>query len=291
MTVTATSGEQTLPATTHMGPVHLTVADLDRSLEYYRAAIGLDVLEQDGGRASLGAGSTSLLVLVEEPGAQPSHGHTGLYHFALLVPARHDLARWLAHVARDEVQLTGMSDHYVSEAIYLRDPDHHGIEVYADRPREIWEGEVGQRMTSIPLDVGNLLGVLEDPETEPFEGLPAGTAMGHIHLKVAGVPETIAFYRDGLGFDVTAGLGSQAAFFAAGGYHHHVGANTWESAGASPPADGSAALRHATIVLPDAVSRDALVARLAATQEPQQTAEGPLVRDPSGNALVLAAAA
>src|SRR5215210_1022250 len=232
-----------------MGAVELTVADLDRSLDYYRRVIGLGVCARDNGRASLG-GDQELLVLVEEAGARPSRAHTGLFHFALLVPQRRDLARWLAHAVRDGVQLTGLSDHDVSEAIYLRDLDYHGIEIYADRPREVWEGEVGQRLTTRPLDVENLLAELDDPETEPFEGLPGGTVMGHVHLKVASIPETVAFYRDRVGFDVMAALGDQAAFLSAGGYHHHVGANVWDSAGAAPPPPGYAALRHATVVLP-----------------------------------------
>src|ERR671926_1200889 len=147
-----------LPADTRMGPVHVTVADLARSLDYYRRVIGLDVLEQGAGRASLGANSTELLVLVEEPGARPDDSHTGLYHFALLVPERADLARWLAHAVRDRVPLTGLSDHFVSEALYLRDPDGHGIEIYADRPRELWEGKVARGMTTEPLDLDGLLG-------------------------------------------------------------------------------------------------------------------------------------
>src|SRR5215210_1476315 len=232
-----------------MGPVHLTVADLDRSLAYYRDAIGLRELERDNGRASLG-GDDELLVLYEEPGARPSHGHTGLFHFALLVPRRRDLAQWLAHAARDRVTLTGLSDHDVSEAIYLRDPDYHGIEIYADRPRELWEGQVRERLTTRPLDVENLLGELDDPETEPFDGLRGDTAMGNVHLKASSIPETVGFYRDAVGFDLTAALGDQAAFLSAGGYHHHVGANVWESAGAAPPPPGYAALRHATVVLP-----------------------------------------
>jgi catechol 2,3-dioxygenase len=275
-----------LPADTRMGPVHLTVSDLDRSLAYYRDAIGLRELERENGRASLG-GDDELLVLHDEPGAQPSHGHTGLFHFALLVPERRDLAAWLAHAARDGVQLTGLSDHDVSEALYLRDPDYHGIEIYADRPREQWEGEVGRRLTTRPLDVEDLLGELADPETEPFDALPGGTVMGHVHLKASSIPETIGFYRDRVGFDVTAALGAQAAFLSAGGYHHHVGANVWESAGAPPPPPGFAALRHATVVLPSAGERDGLADRLGA----ESSAYGPLVRDPSGNALVLAAAA
>src|ERR671926_1086423 len=240
-----------LPADTRMGPVHVTVADLARSLDYYRRVIGLDVLEQGAGRASLGADSAELLVLVEEPGARPDDGHTGLYHFALLVPRRADLARWLAHAARDRVRLVGLSDHFVSEAIYLSDPDGHGIEVYWDRPREVWEGQVAARMTTLPLDVDDLLAELDDPRSASFDGLPAGTTMGHVHLKVADIPSTVAFYRDAFGFGLMAQLGRQAAFLAAGGYHHHVGANTWESSGAPPPPPGTASLRQATIVLPD----------------------------------------
>ena len=274
-----------LPPETRMGPVHLTVSDLDRSLSYYRDAIGLRELARENGRASLG-GDDELLVLYEEPGARPSHGHTGLFHFALLVPERRDLATWLAHAARDGVTLTGLSDHDVSEAIYLRDPDYHGIEIYADRPRERWEGQVAQRLTTTPLDVENLLGELDDPESEPFDTLPPRTVIGHVHLKASSIPQTVAFYRDEVGFDVTASLADQAAFLSAGGYHHHVGANVWESAGAPPPPPGHAALRHATIVLPTEDTRDEVVARVGAEDSPH----GPLVRDPSGNALVLAAA-
>jgi catechol 2,3-dioxygenase len=270
--------------------VHLTVADLERSLDYYRQAVGLQVLEQAAGRASLGAGGTELLQLIEEPGAHPALGHTGLYHFALVVPERVDLARWLAHAARDRVSLVGLSDHFVSEAIYLSDPDLHGIEIYWDRPREVWEGQVGNRLTTLPLDVQDLLGEVDDPDTEPFDGLRNGTVMGHVHFRVANVPDTIEFYRNVLGMDLMAALGSQAAFLNAGGYHHHVGANTWESAGASPPPEGSAALRHATILLPSAEERDAVVQRVADSgQQPDGSSYGPVVRDPSGNRLVLAA--
>jgi catechol 2,3-dioxygenase len=275
-----------------MGAVHVTVSDLERSLGYYGDSVGLSVLEQGAGFASLGAGEVELLGLVEEQGARPASRHTGLYHFALRVPERVDLARWLAHAARDRVQLLGMSDHFVSEAIYLTDPDGHGIEIYHDRPRVVWEGLVGSRMTTDPLDVADLMGELDDPATEPFDGLPAGTDMGHVHLQVADVAATIDFYRDVLGFDVMAELFGSAAFLAAGGYHHHVGANTWHSLGAAPPPPGTAALRYATIVLPDAAERDRVAARVAdAGGEPEALDDGVLVRDPSGIRLLLAASA
>ena len=222
-----------LPASTGVGAVHLTVADLERSLGYYRHAIGLAVLGREGGTASLGVGGRELLVLVEKRGARPAARHTGLYHFALLLPERVDLARWLVHAVRDRVELLGLSDHFVSEALYLSDPDQHGIEIYWDRPREVWEGQVAERMTTLPLDVNSLLDELKDPGRDAFDALPAGTVMGHVHLKVARIIETIAFYRDALGFALMAQLGPYAAFLSAGGYHHHLGANTWESSDAS----------------------------------------------------------
>lgn len=274
------------PATT-LGAVHLTVADLARSVDYYRSAIGLDVLSGGDGSASLGAGR-ELLRLVEEPGARPATGYTGLFHVALLLPERVDLARWLAHAARDRVQLTGLSDHYVSEAIYLSDPDGHGIEIYRDRPRDVWEGQVGGRLTTEPLDVQDLLSELEDPASEPFEGLPAGTVMGHVHLKVSSIPQTLAFWRDRVGFALMAEYGQQAAFLAAGGYHHHLGANTWESAGAGKAPAGTAALRHGTIVVPDSAERDRVLARVG---EHRDTEAGPAIEDPSGNVFLVDVAA
>jgi catechol 2,3-dioxygenase len=273
---------------TTVGPVHLTVTDLDRSLEYYGGAIGLDVRDRSNGRAALGTADRELLVLVENAGAGPAYGYTGLYHFALLLPERVELARWLAHASRDGVPLVGLSDHFVSEAIYLSDPDGHGIEIYWDRPREVWDGQVFERMTTLPLDVGSLLGELADPPSEPFERLPQGTVMGHVHLKVASIADAVAFYRDIVGFELMAQLGEQAAFLAAGGYHHHIGANTWESAGRPPAPDGTAALRHATIVLPDAAERDRVLDRLRqADHTVEEGADGPRVRDPSGNVVVL----
>jgi len=280
-----------LPAGTTLGAVHLTVSDLSRSLAYYEEAIGLRVVERDDGRAALGTGETALLVLVQQRDARPAVGFTGLYHFALLVPRRRDLASWLAHAARDHLPLVGLADHFVSEALYLSDPDGHGIEIYWDRPREVWEGQVAARMTTLALDVDNLIGELDDPASAPFDGLPAGTVMGHVHLRVAAIPETVAFYRDALGFGLMAQLGRQAAFLGAGGYHHHVGANTWESASAPPPPTDAAALRHATLVLPDPAERDRVLQRLERHgHAPHDGEDGPFVRDPAGNALALAVA-
>jgi len=276
-----------VPPDTRMGAVHLTVGSLVRSIGYYETAIGLRVHRREGGQAALGTGGEDLLVLTERPGARPARGHCGLYHFALLVPERADLARWLGHAAHERVPLVGMSDHFVSEAIYLSDPDEHGIEIYWDRPREVWEGQVAQRLTTQPLDVRDLLGALDQ---QPYEGLAAGTVMGHVHLRVSEVPATVGFYADTLGFGLMAALGAQAAFLSAGGYHHHLGANTWESAGAPPAPPGSARLERATIVLPDAAARDRLVAQAErAGYEPAPLEDGAIgLDDPSGNPIALA---
>ncbi len=272
---------------TTMGPVFLTVSDLDRTVGYWTEQIGLEVIERGAGEALLGAGGRVLVAFREVAGAQPSPRSTGLFHVALLLPEREDLARWLAHGIRDQVGLSGASDHFVSEALYLRDPDNHGIEIYADRPRELWDGHV-ERMGTDPLDVENLLGVLDDPATAGWERMPAGTTVGHTHLQVASIPDTLAFYRDLLEFGEMLALGGQATFLSAGGYHHHVGGNTWNSLGAGPAPEGAAALERATIVLPDAAERDRLAAKVAdAGQEPGVRDDGVQVRDPSGNAIVL----
>jgi catechol 2,3-dioxygenase len=259
-----------------MGTVELSVSDLDRSLAYWQDAIGLRLLSRENGTAELGV-DKPLVRFVEEPGARPAHGFTGLFHVALLVPDRPSLGRFLAHAVRDQLPLTGLSDHVVSEAIYLRDPDYHGIEVYADRPREQWEGKVSQTMTTIPLDTQSLLAEAGDAE---FDGLPAGTTVGHVHLTVRDVAETVGFYRDRLGMAVTAQAGSQAAFLSAGGYHHHIGGNTWETLGAPPAPEGTARLLRFTVVLPDEAEVERVAEQIGGTE----------VRDPSGNALVLSTA-
>ena len=226
-----------------MGAAHLTVSDLGRSVAYYEQLIGLRVHGRDGGVARLGADGEDLLVLIEQKGVTPADGFSGLFHFALLVPTRADLARWLGHAARVRVPLSGLSDHEVSEAIYLRDPDGHGIEIYADRPREQWAGRVAELMTTVPLDVNDLL-ALDD---RGFERLPEGTTMGHVHLCVADVEASVAFYT-GLGLEVTARYGPDAAFLSYGGYHHHVGVNTWQSKGAPYAPDDRARLLRLNII-------------------------------------------
>jgi catechol 2,3-dioxygenase len=279
------------PATT-VGAVDLTVADLDGSVAYYERAIGLRVRERTDGLARLGAGAGDLLVLHEQAGARPVHGHAGLFHFALRVPAREDLGRWLAHAVRDRVTLAGASDHLVSEALYLRDPDHHGIEIYRDRPRDVWPRDGARiRMATLPLDLEDLAasGGAPDPG---WEGLAAGTVMGHVHLHVADIADTERFYSGVLGLDVSAHLGDEATFLSAGGYHHHVGGNVWAGRGVTQPPPGSARLRHFTLVLPDAAERDRVAGRVADSgQAPLPVGDALRVLDPAGNALHLTAAA
>lgn len=278
------------PPQTRIGTIELSVADLGRSISFYEQAIGLRLHRREQGRALLGGGGEDLLSLVELPGARPARRCSGLYHFALLLPRREDLARWLAHAMAQRVPLSGLSDHFVSEAIYLSDPDEHGIEIYWDRPRELWEGQVARRMTTLPLDAEGLLCELSEPARVHFGGMPAGTTVGHVHLRVADVAEAITFYRDVLGLDLVAAYGAQAAFFSAGGYHHHIGVNSWESAGRGQAPAGSATLLGATLVLPDLAAREgAAIAARAAGCEPVSERGGLLLRDPAGNTLLLGA--
>ena len=269
-----------------MGSVHLTVADLGRSLDYYQRVVGLQVHGRDNGTARLGTGGEDLVVLYEEPGAEPAPHNTGLFHFALLLPSQHDLARWLAHAIANEIRLTGLSDHLVSEALYLRDPDWHGIEIYRDRPRAEWERD-GEfvKMATLPLDTEALLRALDGGEAA-FERLPVDTTMGHVHLQVDDIPASESFYTDELGLDLQARYADQATFMSAGGYHHHLGANVWNSRGAAPPPPGSAALRHFTVLLPDEDELERLAARIPGAERDPESG-GVAVKDPAKNTLIL----
>jgi catechol 2,3-dioxygenase len=277
-----------LPATLRLGAVHLTVSDLDRSTAYYQDAIGLRVHRRDDGVAALGAGGEDLLVLAEEPGARPAGRHAGLYHFALLHPSREELARAVLRLAARRTPVDGASDHGVSEAIYLSDPDGNGIELYADRPREQWPApEDGERlrMYTIALDVPGLLDTVAGEEAGPHAD--AGLIVGHVHLHVGDLQPALGFYRDVIGFERMASLPS-AAFVSAGGYHHHLGFNTWRGVGVPPAPAGTVGLRHWTVLLDDEADLAALRARLAAAGVAE---EGDLtVRDPSGNAVRFALA-
>lgn len=275
-----------LPAATRVGRVKLQVSDLERSLAFYQTVLGLRVLEKSGNRAALGAhdSDTPIVELVERKGARPvpRRGLLGLYHFAILLPDRAALGRFLRHLA-DAGANPGMSDHFVSEAVYLQDPDNLGIEIYADRPRSEWRTEQGQlSMTTVPLDVGS---VLEAAGDELWAGAPAGTKVGHVHLHVGDIDQASAFYHDALGLDKMVWNYPGALFLSAGGYHHHLGTNTW-ARGAPSASDDDARLLEWEIVVPENTDVDAAAASLmSASHEVQREGAGAVTHDPWGTQL------
>lgn len=275
---------------TILGSVHLTISNLDRSVAFYRDVIGLGLLRREDETALLTAdGATSLVVLTESPGARPKPARaTGLYHFAILVPTRLDLARSLRRLVEARYQLQGASDHLVSEALYLADPDGNGIEIYADRPRSAWPriNDLLQMATE-PLDLEGLLAELAQ-DARPREGVPLQTRIGHIHLHVADLRQAEAFYRGALGFDLVLRYGGSATFLSAGGYHHHIGLNTWAGAGAPPPPSEAVGLRSFTIVLPDDRELQRVIGRLRESGIVfDERADAVSLRDPSENGMLL----
>ncbi|WP_424952291.1 VOC family protein [Deinococcus sp.] len=278
--------QTSVPPALSLGVVALSVADLGRSLDYYRQVIGLEVLEQDTHRVVLGAGGEPLLDLHGQPGAATSvAAHTGLYHLAILLPGRADLGRFAAHLIREQLPVQGASDHHVSEAIYLEDPDGHGIEVYADRSPESWAWQGGQvKMDTRAADIGSI--VASAGQDTAWRGVPAGTVMGHVHLKVADLAASRAFYEELLGLDVVADFSAHGALFVSqGGYHHHFGLNVWQSRGGQPAQVGEARLLSASVFLPEA-ELAALRARLLEAGHPlPATGDTFTVTDPSGNLL------
>jgi catechol 2,3-dioxygenase len=276
---------------TKLGHVHLTVSYLPRAIGFYQRSLGFQLHRQQGDTAWLGAGGADLLILTEQAGARHVPRTTGLYHFAILTPSRLELAKVLRNFIHTETQLSGWSDHLVSEAIYLSDPDGNGIEIYRDRPRANWPrfDDGSLKMASDPLDYQGILGELDSAAggSDPWEGLHPDTMLGHMHLHVADIAATIEFYRDVIGWDFIMNFGGQAAFFSAGGYHHHLGANTWNGRGAPPPPPGAVGLRHYTVQLVSPAERDALIARLDAASHPfEERPDGLFVRDPAQNGML-----
>ena len=274
----------------HIGAVHLTIADLDRSIRFYEAHLGFAVHRREPRVAWLGAGARDLLVLAQSDKAPRVRGTTGLYHFAILVPTRADLSRALRRLVATETVMQGAADHGVSEALYLADEDGNGIEIYRDRPRAEWPFVDGQlQMGADPIDLDDLLA---DGEAAPHAGagLRAGTVIGHVHLHVSRLADAQRFYVDVLGFELMQRYGPSALFVSAGGYHHHIGLNTWAGVGAPPPPPGAIGLRHFDVALPgDAAVADILV-RVRAADIPIESVDGGfLVRDPAGNAICLTA--
>jgi len=279
-----------LPAETTLGLASLIVTDLERSASFYRDTLGFHVLHRESETAKLGVGedATPVLELTALAGARPKPRRTtGLYHVAILTPSRDALARSLYHLAVSRYPLQGASDHIVSEALYLADPDGNGLEIYRDRPRSDWYDASGQfQMGTLPLDLEKLLEEGEiSTDERPWTGLDAGTRMGHVHLQVSDLAAAVRFYTEGLGFETMVNMPEMgAAFVSAGGYHHHIGLNTWTSRGAPlPPAD-AAGLRIFEIAVPDTKTLNEVAARLTALDAPfARTANALETRDPSGN--------
>ena len=278
---------------TSMGSVRLTVADPEGMRDFYRDAIGLSELQPEDGIVRLGTDGDSGAAIVElagDPDAPPRpRGTSGLFHLAILVPTRADLARALQRVAEAGWRLSGASDHLVSEALYLNDPEGNGIELYRDRPREEWPIRDGAvQMDTLPLDLDGVLGELRREDAE--SGMPDGTRIGHVHLNVGDLPAAEAFYSGALGFDVTVRGYPGALFVSAGGYHHHLGLNTWAGEGAPAAPEGSRGLRQFEVLLPSGEALAAEVDQLReAGFEPAEDEGGVLVTDPSGNLVVLSA--
>jgi catechol 2,3-dioxygenase len=276
-----------LPAGTRLGQVRLQVADLGRSLAFYQGVLGFRLVEQEPSRAVLAAqeDDASLVELHQLRGARPvpRRGALGLYHFAILLPDRPSLGRIVRHLGELGVRV-GQADHLVSESLYLQDPDNLGIEVYADRPRETWR-RLGRElmMATDPLDIAGLLDAAGDTR---WSGMPHGTTIGHVHLHVGDIAKGNSFYSDGIGFDRTVWHYPGALFLAAGGYHHHLGTNTWAGSGAQPPAPGDARLLEWTIEVPDlaavSAARESLQQGGFLAEQPEEAKDGSelITRDP-----------
>jgi catechol 2,3-dioxygenase len=284
-----------LPADARVGRVRLRVGELGQALQLYRDVLGFEVERDDGARVTLAprgsAEKRGLIILEEQPGiarrpARPVS--TGLYHVALLVPTRGDLGRTLIRLHQSHYPLRGMSDHAVSESLYLDDPDGNGLEIYADRPRAEWPVEGGVvQMTVNPMDVEGVIAAGRE-RPEPWTGLPTDTVVGHVHFTVSRMERSVAFYRDVIGFDVMMRMPSLTAV-SAGGYHHHLNLNTWAGEGAPPDSDRVAGLLGWELVVPGVQARRALIDRLSAAGALTSPSGGITASDPDRIPLELQA--
>jgi catechol 2,3-dioxygenase len=274
---------------TEVGAVTLKVANLGRALDFYTGTIGLQILSHEGSSARLGAGKRLILTLTEMAGAPvPPAFATGLYHAAILLPDRHSLAVKIAQIAATQYPL-GYADHLVSEAFYLSDPDENGLELYRDRPRQEWTWEGGRvKMASDAIDFDSFFAEIKGEDiTSVGPTVPDGTKLGHMHLRVADIDNAEAFYHGILGFDVIARLPG-ALFVSAGGYHHHIGMNTWESRGGRPAAQFSTGLAEFSIVLPNAAELERLSDQVEASGAAvQRSPASASFLDPSQNRIRL----
>ncbi|HEX2104204.1 MAG TPA: DUF2218 domain-containing protein [Solirubrobacteraceae bacterium] len=275
-----------LPNTLRLGAVHLTVADLDRSVAWYQRSLGLRVHTHDLAYAELGDGHETVVVLHEDPQARPAGRHAGLYHYALLYPTREELARAAVRLAGTRSPIQGASDHGTHEAIYLPDADGNGIELAWDREPELWPEIPGR---PAPLDFESLLATVAGEQPSDFVG--EGLRMGHLHLHVGDVKAGLAFYRDELGFELKGDWGS-AAFVSAGGYHHHLGFNVWNGPNVDAPGPHTVGLRRWTVQLPTDADVAELRERLERAGRATEAVDGGFqVRDPWGTALAVVSTA
>jgi catechol 2,3-dioxygenase len=297
-----------IDAGTSLGAVSLTVSDLARARAFYEQVLGLvpsSAVPDSGSLALTAAGGGPALVVLHEDrdAAAFDPRRSGLFHLAVLVPSRIELARSLRRIADARWPLTGASDHLVSEALYLHDPDGNGIEIYRDRPRAQWpyDGRGAIQMATLRLDLPALLSELDGGiGSDPASAVAAGTRIGHVHLQISELDAAERFYGDVLGFDATVRAYSGALFVSAGGYHHHLGLNTWQTLGAPPPSPGSVGLRSFEVLLPDDAALTRVLDRVDAAGidvsrvngdavSPASSASA-LVRDPFGIAVVLRSA-
>ena len=283
---TATGFFDMTAAPLRIGTVRLLVRDLQAVSAFYQSVLGLTPDAGGGTRVVLGHAGTPLLELDGDATLAPlDPRQAGLFHTAFLMPTRADLGRWLTHAAATRVPLQGASDHVVSEAIYLADPEGNGIEVYADRPTSGWRDTAGAiRMSTDPLDVDSLV---QSAGGSVWNGFPDGGSIGHVHLQVGDTELADRFYRDVLGFDIVAHYPG-ASFFGSGGYHHQLAGNVWNSRRAGPRPAGMAGLGAVEIVVRDGAGRDAIAGRAAAAGIAATSAAGGLtLRDPWGTQLIL----
>lgn len=230
--------------------VGLKARNADALAAYYRNLLGLDELSRSADGIVLGAGGRKLLTIQEDRALKPDNPReVGLFHTAFLLPTRADLARWVHRAIEKLIPVEGASDHLVSEAIYLTDPEGNGIEIYADRPNGQWQWQGGEVvMKTLPLDFRDLMAT--PGGTLPYTQAPANTVIGHVHLRVGNPAEAERWWNETMGFDTTAHYGPQAVFLSTGGYHHHIGANSWQSAGAGRRDEGRSGLAWVALKVP-----------------------------------------
>lgn len=289
----ARPGRAALPDDTHIGAVALTVADLAGTASFYESVLGFAAVYEDDGRVMLSAAGGPTLVELHGDSSAPARDprSPGLFHMAVLMPDRAHLAMALARLAAAGWSLSGASDHLVSEALYLSDPEGNGIEIYRDRPRDEWPVRDGSvAMATLPLDLENLLTELGGSRHVERQA-PDGTTMGHVHLQVSDLSQAEDFYAGVLGFDLMVRGYPGALFVSAAGYHHHVGLNTWNSAGSGPAPADATGLRSFEVVLPGPQEVEQVLSRVkSAGSEIQPDSRGYLIRDPFGNRVLLRSA-